>query len=180
MAVESRDELHWLAFRYVSGEMSDGERVQFERRLADDETACDAVEQAVEMSEAIRLGASEPLSTPRSRVTVFLRHPATWVACLLLAITLAWLNSIGLQRPGDGAAERIVEQAGVSLAWAALRDRQIAEEIGDATPRWADPADTVDLGMESSVGDLDATDARVPQWLLTAVSVGEAPSKEIQ
>ena len=46
-------ELSWLAFRYVSGEMSSAEAADFEARLADDELACVAVAEAVQLNEVV-------------------------------------------------------------------------------------------------------------------------------
>jgi anti-sigma factor RsiW len=52
------DDLEWLAFRYVAGEMEPAEALRFEGRLADDHAARDAVCHAVALTE--RLTAASP------------------------------------------------------------------------------------------------------------------------
>lgn len=48
-----RAELQWAAFRYIADEMSREEHEIFERRLADDQAACEAVARAVQVAEAV-------------------------------------------------------------------------------------------------------------------------------
>lgn len=48
-----RSDLDWLAFRYVAGEMTDAETLDWEERLATDQTAREAVAAAVELCQAV-------------------------------------------------------------------------------------------------------------------------------
>jgi hypothetical protein len=51
--MSSLHELNWLAFRYISGEMSPEELDLFELRLADDQDAREAVAQSVQLTHAL-------------------------------------------------------------------------------------------------------------------------------
>lgn len=184
MQDETRDDLAWLAFRYVNGEMTSHQRSRFEERLAGDEAACDAVEQAVELSEALCRAAERRVA--RRPWGAVLRRGAAWAACLMVAGGVAWLAWQGPRQRGGEPAPEVAQPsaggasaAGVSLAWARLRDQESPDDQ-DALPRWTTPADP--LGQDPAAGpaELDATEAEVPQWLLTAVSAGAAPTKEIQ
>jgi hypothetical protein len=58
-------DLDWLAACYVWGEMDALQRAAFERRLADDTAACEAVARAVELSDCLA-AACAPVATPRT------------------------------------------------------------------------------------------------------------------
>jgi anti-sigma-K factor RskA len=57
-------QLDWLAFRYVAGEMTDHESADWERRLADDQTAREAVAGAVQLVQAIGQLPRDTWTTP--------------------------------------------------------------------------------------------------------------------
>lgn len=48
-----RDELDWLAFRYIAGELSEPEAAEFEERLALDQDAREAVARSVELTSTL-------------------------------------------------------------------------------------------------------------------------------
>ncbi len=50
---ESKSDLAWLAFVYVSGELTHAEAEAFERRLAQDQAAREAVAEAVALIGAV-------------------------------------------------------------------------------------------------------------------------------
>jgi hypothetical protein len=178
------EQLHWLAYLYVAGEMAPEEEELFESRLANDQAAREVVAQTVELMEAVRLVAAEQAPARRGRVSRVLRHPATWAAglaaCLLLAGGLWWLASTTPHDPDrqhrENAAEprndRTGAQTGEELAraWAELRHTQDREALGPDSPP-PEPLASNELGME----DMTATEVSVPQWMLTALS---APNKQ--
>jgi hypothetical protein len=182
------DELHWLAFRYAAGEMTAGEEQAFELRLADDQQAREAVEQAVELGEALRVVAAEAMPSLRSRTLMpraatGMPRPATWIAaisaCVLVACGLAWLISAG--RPGanaphaaDGSASKggassATTPATLALEWAAVRQRQESAAPSAAVTPWNDAADWSAMSNASSA-DVQPADEPIPQWLMIAVS----------
>lgn len=133
MQPENQDDLQWLAFRYAVGEMSLSESEEFEARLTDDQSAREAVAEAVELNEAAALlprevfseaGLSETRAVPLvASLSVGTLGPATpsrersWVlAARWLAIGMAAsLAAVFLYQAGvhwvAGRAERVAEQS---------------------------------------------------------------------
>jgi hypothetical protein len=188
MSINSRDECNWIAFRYVSGEMTDEESRLYEQRLVDDEAACDAVARATELHEAVRFASNDPIALRRSPQVIGRRHPAIWAAvaaaCLVLAAVL-------LRRPFDHRPEQPIastsenrpdssdgEPASVSLAWAELQNMSAHEDDSSAVPQWLGTTDSQFVTGEPGLTGAGITELEVPQWLLTAVSSGSAQAKE--
>lgn len=146
------EELDWLAFRYISGELSLAETADFEQLLADDQPARDAVVRAVQLSEVIAATHSpaQPLSIgllPAVRNS-WKQHLAWFssgvAACLLVALAL------NFTRP---APARPSAAADLADAW-----------LNRATDLTESPSD-------SGVSDLDADFATsdAPSWMVEAV-----------
>jgi hypothetical protein len=183
MPESTHDDRSWEAFRYVYGEMSETERTSFELRMRDDEALCDAVEQAVELTEAIRLSPPEAVEIKRAPLAVRRPRPAMHWAIAAAAVfavgvgATAWLQRERPERAGRVAdshspAPSAALEAGVSLAWADLHRHQ----VGTAADDWAppgDPSGIVDLSPEID----DSAGGKPPQWLLTAVA-GERPDRK--
>ena len=98
-----QDELDWLAFCYVSGELQGDERSAFESRLADDQSAREALALAVELMQAIGVVETHenecvvPAANQR-RLTTWPRRIA-WMslgasAALVLAVVWSQLDTI--------------------------------------------------------------------------------------
>lgn len=190
------NDLSWDAYRYIAGEMTDDELVRFELRLAVDDSACDAVEKAVELNEAIRLASVVSVSDRPPRTSFFARHSTAWTAasvvcaaCLALAF-FAWrvasMDSLPIAPEVANDPERRREsdptmQVPISIAWAELQGRDLTERNDSATTHWTE---TVAMSRteqsQRNIGDLEGVDMTVPQWLLTAtaadaVNVNGAP-----
>jgi anti-sigma factor RsiW len=148
------ESLHWLAQRYVLGELSDAEAAAFEACLADDEQAAAAVADAARLVMAVRAAVQpqRPTVTPADR-----QRPAGMPRAGRLVIGLASLAAAVaivavLPRMGDNAA--------------AGRTAELAE-------RWAEIAEAT--AAEDLTDDEDATAAdEVPDWLLAAVTLEQA------
>ncbi len=177
----SRDELHWLAFCYVSGELSAAETATFEARLAMDESACEAVVLAVQTCRAIAVacdttqarsasdGQTENLSVDPSlarRACVAMcpvddGRPSRWsrVAIATLAGTavtaVCVALSFGLFGPSD---EQVVRRDGTERLVAAWAHGEAVRNDLD------DDADALDVADD----DLDP-----PDWMLAALSADE-------
>ena len=86
-----KPELHGNAFRYVADEMSAGEQDNFERQLADDQLAREAVVRAVQLTQAV---ASLPAEIPRSPIQTggnssrSRRSVGVWSVATILAVCL--------------------------------------------------------------------------------------------
>jgi ferric-dicitrate binding protein FerR (iron transport regulator) len=163
--LEMHDELHWLAFRYVAGEMTADEEGRFEAQLADDQGAREAVAQAVELHEAVRLAAATtngvqlvPAENPVPR-----RHRLVWATSLAALVTLALGGLVQvLTTPHPPADNGRAGEPGADVArtWAEVRRAQHPESVAADAALLAAP--------EFGVGDLGETDAQVPNWMMTA------------
>jgi len=156
-------DLDWQAFRYVAGEMSSDEAAVFERRLADDQSAREAVADAVELAQALAtLGPEAREDTrpvPKARLGSgkrTWRRRAVWTvagtaACVALIVT-SWLY-----RGGETAQSTDLSLEQLALLWS-----QIGEEL--------DPRE-LDEWAEDFSDDPTDQDADVPpSWMLAAVS----------
>lgn len=99
---DNQFDLDLQAFRYVADEMSDDESLRFERQLADEQTAREAVARAVQVARAIALGApltasvsADDRATPLSAAAG--RTPRFWTVAALSA-AIALLAAVGLSR----------------------------------------------------------------------------------
>lgn len=86
-----QNDLDWLAFRYVAGEMSADEAAAFEMKLADDQDAREAVSRAVELTE--RLAQAAPATADVALPVADRPSPQpTWRRPLVRAAApLAWM-----------------------------------------------------------------------------------------
>jgi ferric-dicitrate binding protein FerR (iron transport regulator) len=91
------NDLDWLAFLYVSGEMPAEQLASFEARLADDQAARQAVASAVELVQALAAAESQDdrqLVTLPQRLAAWSRR-IKWMsvgAAAALVLVLAWLK----------------------------------------------------------------------------------------
>jgi len=126
-------ELDWLAFRYVSGEMTADEAETFELRLAEEQSARDAVASAVELSQTIVAAQSLGLPAgiaPASTVRQGWSAHVAWFACgaaACLLIVLA-VNFSGT-RQGDALVS-----PGVASRWSERLDLTLDNEDPLAEP----------------------------------------------
>jgi hypothetical protein len=164
--IDMNDDLHWLAFRYVCGELSADEETAFECRLAEDQAAREAVAAAVELQQAIRV-ASEP-SGRRLAVRRFVWGAAA--ASILLAVGVWWLAAgrfpFGTDAPSPQPGENVAGDAGaardLALNWADLQRQPGAEDVAVPEPFVGKD----DLPMGEGLGN----DVAVPQWMVIALS----------
>lgn len=167
-----QDELTWLAFQYVAGEFSPAEADEFEGRLAGDQSAREAVAQAVELFHAVcAVEAAEPvvaLATRGSRRTVAVpaivwRVALAIAAAVLLAVTLNF-NLLNRSSPDSKNVASVTPA--LADAWSAVRadfssDEQAAQSV-------AASAVLTDTELALAEEDLAlSTDA--PSWMTAAV-----------
>ncbi|WP_425618845.1 hypothetical protein NA78x_002561 [Anatilimnocola sp. NA78] len=100
---EPQDELAWLAFRYVAGELSPTEVEQFEERMAVDQAAREALAQSVELYHAIA-------AAEASVITAVAKQPVVSLPARDRSQHLAWLVA------GMSAAAVLV-MAGWNAGW---------------------------------------------------------------
>ena len=161
----SPDDLDWLAFQYVAGELLGADLEAFEDLLATDDRACSAVAQAVQVTEAVvccehDYGQSVNRELRLARVASPVPQPAKrqlWrgllaVACSAasVAVMISWLN---LQAP----PEQLVtgSETAVAALWVHNADDEATHDLVTAT--------------NTELHDSEEEDA-VPAWLLAAVT----------
>lgn len=158
-------DLTWLAFRYISDEMTAEEQAAFEERLACDQQAREELAQVVELAQA---AAVRP-----QVVTVTAAHSWSgrlgWmlsgtVACLLLiSVVEGWqryrAELAGLFRGGsDRSLVESLQPEGLALAWASAQSAGETLSVVDSEPTVV----AVNEPLEAPV--------EVPDWLLAAVT----------
>ncbi len=136
-------DLFWLAFRYVDDAMGPEEAAQFETRLEHEQSAREAVAEAVELTAAVGAAARPaaarrtPLASASSPLTPASRHwsssrgwsaPAAWLslgaaACLGFALTSYWLHPqpdsvpvVRIENPAPSGDARLAD-AWASTDW---------------------------------------------------------------
>ena len=156
------DDLAWLAFRYVAGELDADAESAFEARLDHDQAAREAVAGAVGLVGAVaRASASihvRFLSPRRAALAVL-----TTAAVLAVAVGLGLLPS--RSRPGDAA---VSPSAALALTWSGLWQRGEADDPAsgrhDALIAWLDePADPAPDPSDDAEGP--------PAWLFEAAAL---------
>ncbi len=143
-------DLFWLAFRYVAGDLGEARAAVFERRLGDDQTAREAVAEAVLLAGAVtRAAAVARRDRPRSyRVVLAL------AASLLFAAGLIFSQQ--LSRKGTA-----VDEGALALTWSGL--------VQDAGVM-VDPSDPLDDAPLIDAPDAETVDAP-PPWLVEAAAL---------
>jgi hypothetical protein len=178
-------ELDWLAFRYIAGELTDGESSEFESRLATDQEACEAVSKAVELAEVTSMANRGPLvevSLPRASNHPDWTRRVAWMvcgaaACLVLMVIAQHVESKGPAaiasggsktelvdgQPGAGTPEGRRLSGGspeLALAWVQARSSATAIELADAS---GSPADEPGLDV-TGLSEITA-----PTWMVAAL-----------
>jgi hypothetical protein len=158
MTPEPDADLHGTAFLYAAGDLPEAEEAAFERRLAGDQAAREAVAGAVELAGI--LAALGPADWTRARARPrrpLARRVLPWsaaAACLVVA-GLAGLRSAATPTP---------DASEIAMAWSGLR--RIDAAGGDL--------DGLGLGDDPPATDPHpAADPALPSWLLIAASPEE-------
>jgi len=174
--MSSCDDLNWQAQQYVLGEMSAEATAAFERRLADDEAACEAVVAASALVLALQVAGPDTMSprAPISEHVSFIRAASEqrpterrnpWMSVAALTMSLAALLCLGLvQVPtstSTASRDAVDAAALVSLWHTGMVDD--AEDVDDSEDA-LDPAGSV----------------AVPGWMLAAVSIEAGTNDPVQ
>lgn len=176
----SDDELNWLAFRYVAGEMTAEETESFEARLTDDLAACEAV---VAMSE-LSLSAQVAIVTEIQEAAIRVEDPRpvparirSWVAVGSTVVALGWLMLLlgnGNDQMKRGSPE--------------LAERGELQSAADLIARWSQADEEAVLSdefLEATSIEFSGADELerpyIPGWMIAAVSLEntEPPSDEM-
>lgn len=184
MGAQQSNDLNWLAFAYVAGEMSADEAESFELRLADDQQAREAVARAVELTQVVAAAETHC----EQSVTVAHRQAPSWstrlawmaiggVAAVLVALFVSSMNT-GPQpvvkqddaRPAPSNS-KVRELA---LAWSSTRALLADSEAADSEAGLWYPAHLAAVdSSEATADDVDHIDAEAvaeaPSWMTAGV-----------
>ncbi len=155
------DGLAWLAFRYAAGEFGADDSAAFERRLDADQSAREAVAEAVLLCGVVARAA--PSARPRR-----LAAPLLGLAAATLVVAVGpWLGRPAPRARGVGLAVRTcgVPAGSVALAWSGMRQD---DPPPDDLIAWLD--DPAAGPNPAATGPDDAPEA-LPPWLLEAASL---------
>lgn len=187
MQYDKLEELDWLAFRYIAGELSASEADAFETRMADDQQAREAVARAVGL--AFTLAAAGP-RTPEpcpadARTAEAGRHGrmarlAAWLtvaAAACLAGVWAYQSFQGsASQPGSRRQVAGEEEAAVlenprqqlALLWSRTREELAVLYDDDRVFDSADLMESFEAAAWSSIEDPFEPDLATPDDLLAA------------
>lgn len=152
------DAADWLAVRYVLGELPATEAASYVARLAEDQSAREAVARAATLVETLAV-VPQPVATPSRRL------PRGRIAAVAATLAAAVLVGLALRPGGDESARP---------------PRIAADEVDPARliVLWSDAADAPNANpVSDEYGDADPDAALVPpDWLLAAVEQEAMPS----
>jgi hypothetical protein len=167
-------DLDWLAFCYAAGEMNAAEAEAFEARLADEQSAREALSRAVELTQTVAAAearSGDVMLATRSRADWNTR--VSWMAIGGLAVVLLALLWSGVVGPTWNGADRQVALAAhgdLALAWnqtraefASVREAGLWPSIGGALTDDEEVIYLADLPLDD--GSID----EAPSWLMAAV-----------
>jgi anti-sigma-K factor RskA len=165
---EQNEELSWLAFRYVAGDLTVAEVEEFEERLAIDQSAREAVAQSVELYHAI---AAVEASVAAQPVMIARRFTSTWSqriawlttgAAAAAVLAVACWNVVG-RVPSPQAKPGVSPD--LATAWTAVR-ADLAQADEPVRPMIAELSDAelAAIADDDLVLPMDS-----PSWMTAAV-----------
>ena len=182
----------WLAVQYLGGELSAAESSAFEDRLADDPVACEALSQAVILSESVR-SSGVCASVRGVDVRLNRRSKAAWfrsVALLSVAAVLLLVGWFAGHRRADerAAAGSPVSQGLVTVGPEGEESRRSLpatshstdSEVDSMLSVWLELSAARDLSGDGALvegidgaadADSAAGESEVPDWMFAALLV---------
>lgn len=168
-----RDELDWLAFRYVSGDMTSAEAAQFEHRMGEEEAACEAMIGAVELAHAVAatagcvspMLAGEACARPGNRVARRWARRGMWMGlgALACSVLLVLLDGIRHDNVADlDRAATFTATPELALAWAHSR-------AGGTESLVPDESAGGEEFLASDHDDFEGGQFEPPSWMMTAL-----------
>ncbi|NLF68931.1 MAG: hypothetical protein GX575_07730 [Candidatus Anammoximicrobium sp.] len=182
---KQRDDLDWLAFRYVAAELSPAESREFESRLEHDQQAREAVGRLVEVTCAIR--SLEWNAVPRVErgprsCPWYRRRGVQVIGGLALGLGLVVALAIRGARNGESELDLAAAPPAAELAvvWIAARTEVTARQVEESAGwRWLAPADREpDSGSPMAAGWLADSAADTPDWMVMAVAAMESGEED--
>jgi hypothetical protein len=171
MTTDNMNDLDWLAFSYAAGELTPTEAEQFELRLADDQTAREALARAVELCQVVTAAESHSghFIAPAAKTCANWNDRLSWMAVGGLASLLLALLWTGVVGPSWHTAQiHSFSKRNLAFAWTETK-QQIAtvREAG----YWPSIFTDADDDTSAAVAIDDSTDD-APSWMTAALLSG--------
>jgi len=160
-------DIDWIAWQYVTGDLSQDEANRFESRMADDEACCVALSRAVELVElTLRARPLEPVvlaTTSPIRQASRLWWPAVAAVCVIcLALFRSFLMTPSSEpkvaAPAKAAQETPAD-AELAIAWSQMADPE--------PPGMSEESTDEGMQVESQDSERESVD---PSWVMVAIS----------
>ncbi len=126
--MDDQHELAWLAFQYIAGDLSCPDREVFERRLAEDQAAREAVAAMVDLVQCVEAAELEMARVaPATSVEATSWARAAWVALSTVACLVMFVAIHGMPgpdrifRPGHSRAATSVAMDQLAIIWSENR-----------------------------------------------------------
>ena len=185
MSDKQREDLDWLAFRYVAAELSEPECRQFEERLEHDQRAREAVGRAVEVTCAVRAldwDTAPHVKPVGQRHAGDRRRSMRWLAALAVGVALVVFvarlprGEPDVSRPGGWG--RAVPPGELAVVWSSARMQWEAEPDGESWDE-GQPEAAADHRSELSADAPGVID--MPDWMIVAVvALASEPQDRIE
>ncbi|HWA98960.1 MAG TPA: hypothetical protein VG713_10730 [Pirellulales bacterium] len=178
------DQLYWQAFRFTADEMPTDEVREFERLLAEDQSAREAVARVVELSAAVA-AVGEPVFARQSPAAAVVRVPSSvwmqpigWLAlgvaaCLAVMLTLDQFRAALSEPPAVMVAGNGSNAPTLALAWYRTLD---AAETATGEADYTAGVELEAPDAQPNNDSLAHADGPTPSWLLAAMSASGARS----
>lgn len=158
-------DLAWLAERYVLGALSPEECDAFERRLADDQAAREAVAAATALLSQVYAASQEIAATEEPVRLVKKRIGRESAVSYAASAAVLLLAAVGVWRMGTPIAPIAPSAESLAGVWSATHEAA-EDEFEEEMLVFQDASS---LGVE---------EIEAPDWLITAVSLGQQDSGE--
>lgn len=179
--MNERDELNWLAFRYVAGELDEAEMQAFESRLAAEQDAREAVARAVALAQCVAVASADEAVTADEPPCVRTCDLASeqrgsawgWIAALAISAALLVLLSqlvrpVGRDGNTTASPAEVTAQEQLAAVWDAVREP--LDEPAWAADAWEDADEALDLATTWS--EPPAADEEGEEYWIEAAVMG--------
>ena len=176
---QTPEQLDWLAFRFVSGEMNRQQEASFCRRMADEQVVREAVAEAVQLTQAIAFAEQlepiadqvvlSPVSSAHVQRSSWMRLKG-WIAvggvcCLALVILFQYFSTMGEHWGSRSLIDGNGVEEMLAITWSEIRS-EIFSEIGSEEVAFEDHSPDIQLFQLLLEEDAIST----PTWMLAAVA----------
>ena len=183
---EGRNDLDWLAFQYVAGELSTEDEEQFEARLVTEPEVAEAVANAVVLGEAVstalslpaaesvRTAESRPCGVTADRSTVGRTVSVVTAACVVVAALLISFRGEEPSRDSLATNSKSSADDGPGSSVLSSDDNSLLLETWTVARESVAALDSVALAESGSVESVDSrvdSTSDVPDWLFVAVEL---------